>query len=97
MSQIKVSSEELVATSHALSCGASHVAEELASLRAKVESLIGAEWNGAASQSFHELWQKWHHGAGQVHDALDGISKMLGSAGRVYQDTEDQLAANLRG
>ncbi len=97
MSQIKVTSEELVGTSHALANGAQHVAEELATLRSKVESLIGAQWSGAASQSFHELWQKWHHGAGQVHDALDGISKMLAGAGRVYQDTEDQLATHLRG
>ena len=97
MSQIKVTSEELISTSHSLANGASHVADELSTLRSKVESLIGAQWNGAASQSFHELWQKWHQGAAQVHDALDGISKMLAGAGRVYQDTEDQLATNLRG
>ena len=97
MSKIKVTSDDLISTAQSLSSGASHVADELASLRSKVESLIGAQWNGAASQSFHELWQKWHQGAAQVHDALDGISQMLSGAARVYQDTEDQLATNLRG
>ena len=97
MSAIKVTSEELLATSHSLTNGAQHVADELATLRGKVEALIGAQWSGAASQSFHELWQKWHTGAAQVHDALDGIAKMLAGAGRVYQDTEDHLAASLRG
>lgn len=97
MSQIKVTSEDLISTAHSLSSGATHVAEELASLRSKVESLIGGQWNGAASQSFHELWQRWHQGAAQVHDALEGISQMLTGAARVYQDTEDQLASNLRG
>ena len=97
MSALKVTSEELLATSHSLTNGAQHVASELATLRSKVESLIGAEWSGSAAQSFHELWQKWHTGAAQVHDALDGVAKMLAAAGRAYQDTEDHLAASLRG
>lgn len=97
MSQIKVTSEDLISTSHSLSSGANQVADELAMLRSKVESLIGGQWSGAASQSFHELWQKWHTGAAQVQTALDGISQMLNGAARVYQDTEDQLATNLRG
>ena len=97
MSQIKVTSEELLSTSSSLATGAQNVAEELARLRGLVESLIGAEWSGAASGSFTELWQKWGTGANQVQQALEGISQMLSAAANTYQQTEDQLANQLRG
>lgn len=97
MSQIKVTSEELLSTAQSLSTGAQNVADELAGLRAKVDALVGAEWSGAASASFHELYQEWQNGARQVQEALLGISEMLAGAGRTYQQTEDQLARNLRG
>lgn len=97
MSQIKVTSEELLSTSSSLATGAQNVAEELARLRGLVESLIGAEWSGAASGSFNELWQKWGTGANQVQQALEGISQMLSAAANTYQQTEDQLANQLRG
>ena len=97
MSEIKVTSEELLSTSSSLATGAQNVAEELARLRGLVESLIGAQWVGAASSSFNELWQKWGTGANQVQQALEGISQMLTAAANTYQQTEDQLANQLRG
>ena len=97
MSEIKVTSEELLSTSSSLATGAQNVAEELARLRGLVESLIGAEWVGSASSSFNELWQKWGTGANQVQQALEGISQMLSAAANTYQQTEDQLANQLRG
>jgi len=97
MSQIKVTSEELLATSQALSTGADNVDQELTSLRAKVDALIGAQWSGAASASFNELYQEWQRGAAQVQEALQGISQMLDGTARTYQDTEDALAQQLRG
>ncbi|MBW3581292.1 MAG: WXG100 family type VII secretion target, partial [Actinobacteria bacterium] len=51
----------------------------------------------AASDSFRSLWDQWHTGAAQVREALDGISQMLGQAARTYEDTESQLAQQLRG
>jgi WXG100 family type VII secretion target len=97
MSEIKVTSEELLSTSSSLATGAQNVAEELARLRGLVESLIGAGWVGTASGSFNELWQKWGTGANQVQQALEGISQMLAAAGNTYQQTEDQLASQLKG
>ena len=97
MSEIKVTSEELLSTSNSLATGAQNVSDELSRLRGLVEALIGADWVGSASTSFNELWQQWANGANQVQQALEGISQMLTAAANTYQQTEDQLASQLRG
>ena len=97
MSAIKVTSEQLQAVSSQLGSGSEDVSQQLASMGAQVKSLVDADWNGAASDSFRDLWDQWHTGAAQVKEALDGISQMLGQASRTYQETEDQLAQQLRG
>jgi len=96
MSAIKVTSEQLKSTSSSLSSGSGEIDQITASLQGRVAALVDADWNGAASEAFRELWDKWHTGAGQVHEALQGISAMLGQAGQAYQDTEDQLSSQLR-
>ena len=96
MSLIKVTSEELRATSADLQRGGEDVAQQLQSLEGKGRSLVDAEWSGAASDAFRDLWTQWHQGASQVKDALDGISGMLSRAAQAYQDTEDELANKLR-
>lgn len=97
MSSIKVTSEQLQSTSSSLANGEQEITTKLNQLHAQVQSLVDSDWQGAASSSFHELWDKWHQGAGQVQQALQGISQMLGKAGQTYQQTEDQLATQLRG
>ncbi len=44
-----------------------------------------------------EQLDKWHTGAAQVKEALDGISQMVGQAATTYRDTEEQLASQMRG
>jgi WXG100 family type VII secretion target len=97
VSVVKVTFEDLQSTAQSLSTGAGHINDELNQLKAKVEALIGNGWEGAASTSFHDLYTKWQSGATQVHDALDGISQMLGAAAKTYQETETQLASQMRG
>lgn len=97
MPAIKVTSEQLQTVSSQLNAGSEEVSQQMASMESKVKSLVDADWNGAASDSFRDLWDKWHKGAADVKEALTGISQMLGQAARTYQDTEDQLARQLRG
>ncbi|MDQ6838679.1 MAG: WXG100 family type VII secretion target [Actinomycetota bacterium] len=96
MSTIKVTSEQLSTTASSLSSGEQEIAGKLSQLHTQVQALVDADWQGAASGSFNELWMKWHQGSLQVQEALQGISQMLGKAGQVYQQTEDQLANQLR-
>jgi WXG100 family type VII secretion target len=97
MTAIKVTSEQLRSVSSQLHTGSEDVSQQLQSMESKVKALVDADWQGAASDSFRDLWDKWHTGAAQVKEALDGISQMLGQAATTYQDTEDQLARQLRG
>ena len=97
MAAIKVTSEELQSVSSQLQAGSEDVSQRLASMESQVRALVDADWQGAASDSFRDLYEKWHRGARDVKEALDGISQMLAGAARTYQETEDQLAAQLRG
>ncbi len=97
MAAIKVTSEQLHSVSSQLASGSEDVAQRLASMESQVLALVDADWQGAASDSFRDLYEKWHRGARDVKEALDGISQMLAAAARTYQETEDQLAAQLRG
>jgi ESAT-6 family protein len=94
---IKVTSEQLTSVASQLQAGAGEVESQLGSMRSQVSSLVDADWSGAASDSFRELWEKWHNGATQLKEALDGIQGMLSQAARAYQETEETLATQLRG
>jgi WXG100 family type VII secretion target len=94
---LKVTSEQLHSVANQLQAGKEDVEQQLTSMESKVKSLVDADWSGAASDSFRDLWDKWHNGAAQVRDALDGISTMLNQTAKAYQETEDQLATQLRG
>jgi WXG100 family type VII secretion target len=94
---IKVTSEQLSSVASQLQSGSGEVESQLASMRSQVSGLVDADWAGAASDSFRDLWEQWHTGASQLREALEGIHQMLSQAARAYQETEDQLAAQLRG
>jgi WXG100 family type VII secretion target len=97
VSLVKVTFEDLQATSQSLDSGATNINDQLATLKSQVDSLIGNGWQGAASDAFNELYAGWQRGATQVHESLLGISKMLADAAKTYQDTEAQLSSQLRG
>ena len=61
-------------------------------MRSQVQGLVDGQWEGAASQSFRELYDKWNTSAAQLHEALTGISRMLSDTGNVYESTEQDLA-----
>lgn len=89
---IKVTPQQLQALSGRVSGASGHIESELAALQSALAPL-GADWAGAASVRFLTLWQDWQTGARKVHDALTGISALLGQAGAAYADAEAQIAA----
>jgi len=97
MATIKVTSEQLESTASSLASGEADISGKLGQLHSQVQTLVDADWQGSASTSFQELWQQWHTSATQLQEALQGISQMLSKTGNVYQQTESQLASDLRG
>jgi WXG100 family type VII secretion target len=96
MARIQVTSEELQSVSGNLVTGSQDVSTRLGSMESQVKALVDANWQGAASDSFRDLWDRWHVGATQLREALDGISQMLAAAAVAYQETEDQLSSQMR-
>jgi early secretory antigenic target protein ESAT-6 len=90
---IKVTPQQLQALSTRVASGAGHIESELGALQSTLAPL-GADWAGAAQARFLALWQDWQSGARQVHDALTGISALLGQAGAAYADAEAAIASS---
>jgi WXG100 family type VII secretion target len=95
MSLIKVTSEELHTLSTNVMTGSNSIQDQLARMQGEVLSVVGAEWQGAASGQFHALWDEWQRSAAGLKDALDGISRLLASAGTQYQQTEDAIRTSM--
>jgi WXG100 family type VII secretion target len=97
MADIKVTSQDLHSVSGQLTSGSSDIESRLAQLNAQVKGLVDSGWTGAASGSFGGLFEQWHASANQLKTALDGIAGQLSSAANTYEQTEAQLASQLRG
>jgi WXG100 family type VII secretion target len=97
VTEVRVTPEQLESVGSQLHAGSQEVERQLASMKSQVENLVNAEWQGAASASFYELFQKWQRGAADVKEGLEGISRMVGQAARAYRETEQQLANQMRG
>jgi len=90
---IKVTPEQLHALSGRVSASSAQIEGELATLRSTLAPL-GSDWAGAAQSRFVALFAEWQAGAEKVHDALTGISALLGQAGLAYADAESRIAAS---
>jgi WXG100 family type VII secretion target len=97
VSLIKVTSEELHSLSGRVSSGSGQIQDQLVRMQGDVSSVLGGEWQGAASGQFHSLWEEWQRSAAGLRDALDGIAQLLGSAATQYQLTEDGIKATMAG
>ena len=95
MSLIKVTAEELAQVSGQLGSSATVINDENSQAMGRVNGLVGAGWEGAASAQFHTLFTQWKNGADQVQQALHGISQLLNKAGVAYSQTEDQIRQSM--
>lgn len=95
MTLIKVTSEELHTLSGQVSAGSASIQDQLSRMATEVTSVVGGDWQGVASSQFNTLWDEWQRSAAGLKDALDGISRLLGSAATQYQSTEDAIRASM--
>jgi WXG100 family type VII secretion target len=93
MALIKVTSENLHTTSTRLTSGATELDGNLSQLKALVDSM-GAEWQGAGSQAFAQLYDQFNTAGRQLRESLAGIATMLSQAATHYQESEDQVASS---
>ena len=95
MTLIRVTSEDLHSLSGQVLAGSNSIQDQLARMAGEVSGVVGAEWQGIASSQFNTLWDEWQRSAAGLKDALDGISRLLNSAGTQYQATEDAIRGSM--
>ncbi|HWB66156.1 MAG TPA: WXG100 family type VII secretion target [Mycobacteriales bacterium] len=93
MSGIRVTPEQLQATSGRVAAGAGQIEAELTGLAGTLAPL-GSDWAGVAQQRFEQLWAEWQKSARALHEALTGISTLLAQAGTHYADAERAIAGS---
>ena len=92
----RVTPEQLNALAARLTTGAADIDEIDQALRNAVAPVRG-EWDGEASARFEALWEQWAASARMLQEALQGVSRLLDTAGTNYSTTETGIAAGLRG
>lgn len=90
-SQIGVSPDDLEALAGEVHQGAAAIEMMIGQLERKIEPLA-AGWQGAARESFEDLWAQWHAGAEHVNQALVAIAELLAKAGLAYAEAERSIA-----
>jgi WXG100 family type VII secretion target len=93
MAGIRVTPEQLGTLSSRVAGSAGSIEAELHALAASLAPL-GGDWAGVAQQRFETLWDEWQRGARTLHDALLGISQLLGRAGAHYAEAEQAIASS---
>ena len=96
MSLIKVTAEDLHSLSGQVSTGSTQIQDQLSQMQNQVLSVVGGDWQGAASGQFNALWDEWQRSAAGLKDALDGIARLLNNAGTQYQNTEDAIRSSMQ-
>ncbi len=96
MGMIKVTAEELSSTSAQLSSGSQEIESQLTSMHNLVQSLVDADWQGAASTAFQTLYAEWSSSATQLQNSLTGIATLLSNAGSAYATTEGNIQQSMQ-
>jgi WXG100 family type VII secretion target len=80
----------------ALHGGAEELRNRLADLDEQVTEMLGG-WRGASGSAYTCAWEMWHRGTGEVEVGLSMLSRLIATAGGVYQENETASARSLRG
>jgi len=93
MATIKVTSDELHATSAQLKTAAEQIKATSEQARGQVLALQGT-WAGTANSAFEQAFTSWKTGADQVDQALQRISELLNNAAQQYESTEGNITSS---
>jgi WXG100 family type VII secretion target len=94
MALLKVTAEELTATASQLNATAQQLEAENSQAMSRVQALVGAGWQGAASMAFENAFQQWKNGSEEVQRALAQISALLNNAASSYDSTEEAVRSS---
>ncbi len=98
MANITVTYDDLRAAADQLVSGQSDIDARLADLKAYIDTLVsGGYVTSASSGAFQEQYTTFTTSSQQAISALEGLSQFLRSAAETLQQTDEALAAAIRG
>lgn len=98
MANIHVTYDELRTAGSRLDAGQQDIDHRLIELRSLIDSLVADGFvTSAASGAFHEQYLQFTQGAQQTVSSLNGMARFLRSAADAMQQTDESLAAAIRG
>lgn len=95
MVQLRVQTEDLHQMATTVQQDATQAEEILAKLNGDANNLA-ANWQGPASQAFHQTFTQWQQQWTSVKTLLEQLGQSLNAAGTGYEDTENQIANSMR-
>lgn len=98
MANVNVNFEQMDAVAKRLKGGQSVVEEKLLELKRDVDDLVnGGYVTDQSSKAFQASYQEFHEGISKTIAGLEGMSGFLTKAATTFRDSDDGLAAGLRG
>jgi WXG100 family type VII secretion target len=98
MANLNVTFQDLRTAATQLTSGQGDLENRLMELKAYIDNLVSEGYvTSASSGAFQEQFTSFTTGAKQTIGALEGLSQFLNSAADALQQTDEQLAAQIRG
>lgn len=95
MASFTVDTAQVASSASDVSRISEDVETTVASMMSRLLSLQN-QWQGEASSSFQDLINDWRATQRTVKESLDEIGRVLGEAGRTYDDTESSVKSTMR-
>lgn len=95
MASFTVDTAQVASSASDVSRISEDVETTVASMMSRLLSLQN-QWQGEASSSFQDLINDWRATQRTVKESLDEIGRVLGEAGRTYDDTETSVKGTMR-
>lgn len=94
--QIRVTPAELYSTANQYANESGMVTEQVSRLNGLIEHL-NSIWEGASSQAFANQYEELKPSFLKMAELLQDVSTQLNSTGKVLEDTDQQIANQIRG
>ncbi|MGN1402258.1 MAG: WXG100 family type VII secretion target [Bacillus sp. (in: firmicutes)] len=93
---IRVTPAELYEMAQRYSNEGGQVNEQITRLDGMIQHLLGV-WEGASSEAFAAQYEELKPSFIKMAELLQDVSIQLNSAGKVLEDTDQQIASQIRG
>ena len=97
MDGVNVDPSEVFAAAQWIESSATDFTADVDQLLADVHALLGADWAGAAADTFTEGWRDWGNAAKIIVGALTDDAALLRTAAHRYTNTDDSTSGTLDG